>query len=63
MCSAWFLVGHLSKAGSGLGYVVLGLMSVEMMLEVMVESEVYKREWKEKRKKWRWNLGKHTSKW
>lgn len=44
MCPAGFLVGHLSKAGSGLGYVVLGLMSVEMMLEVMVESEVYRRE-------------------
>lgn len=44
MHSACFLEGHPNKAGSGLGYVVLGLRRMEMMLEVIGENEVYKRQ-------------------
>ena len=49
MYSACFLEGHPSKARAGLGFVVLGVMSMEMMPEAMEGNAVYEKECEEKR--------------
>lgn len=61
MWSALFLERYPSKAGSGLGCVVLGVMSVETRLEVMGGNEFYKKECGEKKEeKMRMKPGEHT---